>query len=159
MRVAVAQDDKSVEFVGKLGGFFFTETAHAADERGRAADREMDEIPLVCARVNDHAGFNGCEHGAFVLRNAKLRVNDGIGAQSGIDGGEERLDTLAGKRRHGRYRAITFWTGVGARQQSRALIFREQVDLIQDFDAGLGKRFELAEDFFDLGFLFFAIAR
>ena len=42
-------------------------------------------------------------------------------------------------------------------QQRRALVLRQQINLVQNFDAGLGERFELAENFFDLRFLLFAI--
>jgi len=68
--------------------FSCTEAAHAADERGGAADGEADEIALVAAGVDDHAGFNGGERGAFVLRNAQLGFDDGVGVERGVDGRE-----------------------------------------------------------------------
>ena len=62
------------------------EAAHAADERGRAADGEMNEIALVGARVDDHAGFDGGERGALVLRDAQFGIDDGVGVKSRVDG-------------------------------------------------------------------------
>ena len=75
--------------------------AHAADERGRAADGEADEVALVFARVNDHAGFNGGKRGAFVLRNAQLRIDNGIGVERAVDGREQSVHAFAGERRNG----------------------------------------------------------
>ena len=59
---------------------------HAADERGRPAHAETNQIALVGARVHDHAGFDRGQRRAFVLRNAQLRFDDRIGVQRGVDG-------------------------------------------------------------------------
>ncbi len=118
-RTPVAQDDNSTRTASRgskrlasrggrsrgLSGFLGTEAAHAADERGGAADGEADEIAFVFARVNDHAGFNGCESRAFVLGNAEFRFDDGVGVERGVDGGEQSGNAFAGERGNG-YRRL-----------------------------------------------------
>ena len=71
-------------------------TAHAADERGGTADREVNEVALVITRVDDHSGLDGGEHGAFVLRDAQFGIDDGVGVKSRIDGREQGGNAFAG---------------------------------------------------------------
>ena len=71
-----------------------TEAAHAADERGRSADGEVDEVAFVVARMDDHARFNGGEHCAFVLRDTKISVDDGIGVERIINGNKQKRECL-----------------------------------------------------------------
>ena len=107
--------------------------------------------------MDDHAGLNGGERGAFVLRNVQLGFDDGIGVERLVDCSEQSGNAFAGKRRDRGLRPLTFWTGIDACHQRRALVFRKQVNFIKDFNAGLGERFELAEDFFYLRLLLFAV--
>jgi len=156
------------------------EAAQAADERGWAADGQVDEVAFVFAGVNDHAGFDSGEGCAFVLGNAEIGVDDGVGVERGVDGREESIDAFAGggrksdrcvfssdgdarvptlraKNARRRYRALAFWTSVRPIQQGYALVFGEEIDFIEDFDARLGEAFQFAENFFDLDFLFFCV--
>jgi len=145
------------------------EAAHSAYEGCGAGDGESDEVAFVGARVDDHAGFDSCEGSAFVLGDAELGFDDGVGVESGVDGLEQGFEAFAGEggeRDLGTFTvgsgagaggAFTFWTGVCAREQGRALIFWEQVDFVEHFDARLGETFKLAENFFDLRLLFFAV--
>ena len=145
------------------------EAAHSAYEGCGAGGGEADEVAFVGARVDDHAGFDSCEGSAFVLGDAELGFDDGVGVESGVDGLEQGFEAFAGEggeRDLGTFTvgsgagaggAFTFWTGVCAREQGRALIFWEQVDFVEHFDARLGETFKLAENFFDLRLLFFAV--
>ena len=72
----------------RLDGILCAEAAHAAQERGRAADGECDNVAIVLSRVNDHAGFNRGERRTLLLRHAEFRIDDGIGVQRAIDGRE-----------------------------------------------------------------------
>lgn len=74
------------------------EAAHAADERGGAADGEVHEISFVLARVDDHAGIDSGKHSSLVLRDAQVGFDHGIGVESRVDGVEDRVQTLAGER-------------------------------------------------------------
>ena len=65
-------------------------------------------------------------------------------------------NAFAGERGE-RYRAFTFWTEVRACSERRALVCGEQIDFVEDLDARLGERVELAENFFDLRLLLFAV--
>ena len=81
----------------RLRRFLRAESPHAPHERRWAADGEVDEVAIVAARVNDHAGVDCGESGAFVLRDAEIGFDDGIGVERAVDGREEGGDAFAGE--------------------------------------------------------------
>ena len=48
--------------------------------------------------MNDHSSLYGGENRAFVLRNAQLSFDNGVGVERGVDGREQSRDAFAGER-------------------------------------------------------------
>jgi len=113
--------------------------------------------------VDDHAGLNGGERSAFVLRNAQIGFDNGVGVKRSVDGSEQSRNAFAGEggdrhsRGAGAMGAIILWTEIHTSEQRRALALRQQINLVQDFNSRLGERIKLAENFLDLRLLLFAI--
>ncbi len=78
----------------RLSGFARAEATQAADQRCGAADCEPNKISFIIARVNHHAGLNRGKHRAFVLRNAQLGFDDGIGVERSVNGREQSRECL-----------------------------------------------------------------
>jgi len=90
------------------------EAAHSAYEGCGAGDGESDEVAFVGARVDDHAGFDSCEGSAFVLGDAELGFDDGVGVESGVDGLEQGFEAFAGEGGERDLGTFTVGSGAGA---------------------------------------------
>jgi hypothetical protein len=59
--------------------------------------------------MHDHAGVDGRQHAAVVLRYLKLRIHPGVGVECGIDRRQQRGNTLT-RLRGDRNRACNLGT-------------------------------------------------
>src|ERR1700674_4197430 len=127
---------------------FLTETAVAVKQGCWSACSEKDEVSFEAFLVDDSSAFERGEDGAFGLREPKAGFDERVDHERGIDGNEELFEAGVLKRGDGNRFAIAGEVG--------EFLGRDEIDLVQDLDDGLGRDCKLGQDSSNLSFLLFA---
>ena len=108
-----------------------TETAVPVKKGCRSAGSEKDEVSFEAFLVDDSSAFERGEDGAFRLREPKSGFDERVDHERGIDGNQELLKAGVLKRGDGNRFAVAGEVG--------EFLGRDEIDLVQDLDDGLGR--------------------
>ena len=110
---------------------FITETAVPVKKGCWSAGSEKDEVSFKAFLVDDRSAFERGEDGAFGLREPKAGFDERVDHERGIDGNQELFKAGVLKRGDGNRFAIAGQVG--------EFLGRDEIDLVQDLDDGLGR--------------------